>query len=92
MDAKRIEHEIDEAEYEDILTEIYGDIEVCGMPFCTGYALRALDPTAFRCGKSDYEAQLDEESPEWECAECGERYDDEDDANECCLPEECNEE
>jgi len=87
MNAERKETELDEKEYEDVLNELYGDVEVCGMTYSAGCALRELDPTAFRCGKVDYEDQLDKDNPLWLCGECGDEYDDEDEAEECCKDE-----
>ena len=47
------EKEKDEKEFEDQLNEIYGEVEICGMKFDSGYVLKELDPTAFRCALSD---------------------------------------
>lgn len=51
-----IEYTMYDNEYEDFLNEVYGDVKVAGMTYSTGFALRYLDPIAFRCGKSDYES------------------------------------
>lgn len=40
--------------YIDMLDDCYGDVEIAGMTFSTSRALKELDPTAFRCGESDY--------------------------------------
>ena len=73
--------EITEEEYEDYVTEVYGDIDVCGYSYPAGQVLREIDPTAFRCGIADM--------PEvWICGECGEEYETEDEANECCQDSE----
>ncbi len=84
MKAKEIEFEMSDDEYRDMLTELYGTVSICGMTFDAGYALEQLDEVAFRCGKSDYES---EQPSSWECGECGESFDDEEDAEECCTPE-----
>ena len=47
----------DDKMYEEYLTEIYGTVSVCGMEYDAGRALRELDPTAFRCGMSEYECE-----------------------------------
>ncbi len=83
MNAKEIEFEMSDDDYRDMLDELYGDVEICGMKFNSGYALKELDPTAFRCGKSDYES---EQPSKWECGECGDEHDDEHDAEDCCKP------
>jgi hypothetical protein len=84
MNAKEIEFEMTEEEYRDMLDELYGDVEICGMKFSSGRALQELDPVAFHRGKSDYESN---EPSKWECGDCGEVFDEEDEANECCEPE-----
>lgn len=84
MKAIEIEVEVTESEYEDVLDEIYGDVEICGMRYSSGRALRDLDPVAFRCGKIDYEDSL---YHKWKCSECDAEYDTEDEAEECCQPE-----
>jgi len=86
MNSEPVEKELTDEEFEDVLNNIYGDINICGMTFDSGYVLRELDPTAFRCGKIDYEDSLEPE--EWVCGECGEIYYNEDEAEECCQPEE----
>lgn len=48
-------HEWDaEQQYEDLLDEVYGVVNIAGMDFDTGRTLRLLDPIAFRCGMLDY--------------------------------------
>lgn len=53
-----------DSEYVDILDEIYGDVQVCGMTFGSGSLLQDADPTAFRCGKGDYESSIQSELEE----------------------------
>jgi len=86
MNAKPIEWELTDDEYEDILNETYGTVDVCGITFDSGAILRKLDPTAFRCGMTEYEDSLEPE--EWACGVCGNTFDDEDDAEDCCTKEE----
>jgi hypothetical protein len=80
-----IEQEISESDYVDVLDEIYGEVEICGMKYSSGRALLELDPVAFRCGKVEYEDGLDRK---WHCSKCEIEFDDETDAEECCKPEE----
>ena len=77
-----IEVEKSEHEFADELTDVYGVIEICGMKFDSGHALRELDPIAFRCAMSDQPLQYD-------CGECGKRFeeDEQDEAELCCKPE-----
>jgi hypothetical protein len=74
------EVELSEDEYEEMLNELYGTVSICGMEFDSGRVLRELDPTAFRCGMAD-------EPQRWKCLGCGEVYEDEDRAAECCPTE-----
>ena len=50
-----------DGEYIDFLNEIYETVTVCGMEYGQGNILEAVDPIAFRCGKGDYESQLQSE-------------------------------
>ena len=72
-----IEIEKDEKEFEEYLNEIYGDVEICGMYFEQGTALKELDPTAFYVFLSD-------EPTQWECSYCFSVFDSEEEAEECC--------
>ena len=81
MDAQELERELTDDKYEEFLDEVYGEVSVCGITFDAGRILRKLDPIAFRCGKNDYESMLD---PIWVCGECGEEYDEEWEAEDCC--------
>ena len=53
------EYSISESEFEDYLDEEYEDVSILGMSYGAGYALKNLDPVAFRCAKSDYESEFD---------------------------------
>ena len=52
MEEYNEENNTEEA-YEESLNEIYGEVEICGMSFQAGSALKDLDPIAFRCGNAD---------------------------------------
>lgn len=52
------EERSDEDQYEEWLNDCYGDVDVCGISYPAGRALRELDPIAFRCGRNDYENSL----------------------------------
>ncbi len=41
--------------YDEMLDEIYGDIEICGYSYCASIALYRVDPVAYRVGRSDWE-------------------------------------
>ncbi len=84
MRAQEICFEMSEEQYRDMLDEIYGDVEICGQRFSSGRALQELDPTAFRCGQTDYES---DQPSRWMCDECKTEHETEDEAKECCKVE-----
>lgn len=47
----------DERKYADYLNELYGTVDIAGVEFQAGDALYELDPTAFRVGMADQEAE-----------------------------------
>lgn len=53
------EYETSESEYDEFLDECYGDVEICGSTYSTSHALKELNPTAYRCGKVDYDDNYD---------------------------------
>lgn len=53
------EYESTEEEYDNFLSEAHGDAEICGQTYSPGYALRLVDETAYRTGKSDYDDSFD---------------------------------
>lgn len=60
-DVENGEVTLSESEYCDVLNDIYGTVTVCGQTFSQGDLLKDADPTAFRCGKNDYESELQTE-------------------------------
>lgn len=40
--------------YDDMLDDVYPMVEVCGASYFPSSTLKELDPTAYRCGRSDY--------------------------------------
>lgn len=66
VEISNFEYESTDSEYDSHLDECYGDIEVCGGTYSASYALKELDPTAYRCGKSDFDSQKDlDDVPEY---------------------------
>jgi len=59
------------------LDEIYGDVNVCGCSYSSGQLLKEVDPMRFDYAAADMPAV-------WVCDECGNEYDNENEANECC--------
>ena len=40
--------------YDEMLDDVYGDIEICGYHYPASKALFDVDPTAYRCGFNDW--------------------------------------
>lgn len=53
-------HELEDM-YEEMLTDCYGAVNVCGYDYDAGGALRLLDDCAFRCVVSDWVSEEFEE-------------------------------
>ena len=49
----------DESEYADMLDDVYGEVEICGTSYFASYALKLVDPVAFRVGFSDWASERD---------------------------------
>jgi hypothetical protein len=67
---KYIEENKAKTQYDELLDECYPTVKVCGYDFSPSYALKELDPIAYRCGFGDwldsenlttYEDEADEE-------------------------------
>jgi hypothetical protein len=56
--------DMSEGEYQDILDDIYGTVQIAGMSYSVGRALLEVDPVAFRCGLGDEESRLQAELEE----------------------------
>ena len=70
----------DEDSFEEMLNEIYGEVEICGYSYSAGYALKELDPIAYRCDLAD----MQEYEDVYICPICNDEHDDEEDALYCC--------
>ena len=46
------------SEYDDMLDEVYGMVNVCGYEYESSRLLKEIDPTAYDCGHSDYNSSL----------------------------------
>ena len=53
--AEYIMENCDEECYDDFLDECYEEVEICGYKYAPSVALYHVDPTAYRCGRSDWE-------------------------------------
>ena len=58
------EYSCTDDEYEQMLDDVYGDVEICGMNYSSSQALKLLDPVAYRCAKNDFESDYDLENCE----------------------------
>lgn len=63
-DVNNGEVSLHDSEYREILDDIYGDVEVCGMTYSAGNLLEGVDPVAFRVGKGDEESRIQTELEE----------------------------
>lgn len=63
-DVRNGEISMTDSEYEEMLDEIYGTVEICGMTYSAGSSLSGVDPVAFRCGKGDEESRIQSELEE----------------------------
>ena len=52
------EYEATESEYDEFL-DLEGPVSVGNMEFYPSDIIKKCDPTAYRCGKADYESQID---------------------------------
>jgi hypothetical protein len=53
-------------EYDEMLNECYGTVQVGGLEYDTAEVLKAVDPVAYRCGFADYHSErLEEAADEW---------------------------
>ena len=50
-----------EEQYDDMLDDCWGEINICGMMWCASTVLKRVDPIAYRVGLADYESFLEEE-------------------------------
>ena len=71
-------------QYNDRLDEVCGDVHIGKLTYKASECLEAVDLVAYELGFEDY---LDNLSEPWQCGECGERYEDEQSAEECCNEE-----
>ena len=48
----------------EFINDIEPAVTICGLTFSPGDILKEMDPIAFRCFKSDYEASMEEDEDE----------------------------
>lgn len=80
-------------QYNEMLDES-GECQIGDLAYEPHRVLEELDPIAYNCGLNDYEDSLESDGTYsershnredfFECPECGDLFDDEDEAKECC--------
>lgn len=70
--------EITDDDYEDYITDSFGEFKMGNLTFSSGRILRELDPTAFRIGKGEY-AENEQENLRHEIEETVDLSEDDDD-------------
>lgn len=78
-----IEVETSKEEYDDMLDDCYPMVVIGNIELYPSRVLRECDPIAYNVGYSDYCSH----NEQWDCEECGTRFDTEEDAEECCCSE-----
>ena len=56
---ENFEYEATDDEYDDFLDEVNPDISIGSLTYSPSQVLKSVDPVAYRCGKSEYEADYD---------------------------------
>ena len=91
LPAVEIEYDLDnpddKAMYDEML-DMDGPVTVGGRKFDAHRILEEFDPTAYRCGFSDY---VDYSDQRWTCPVCNDIFDDEDKATHHCQTEDDSE-
>lgn len=44
-----------EERYREVLNEVYGTVNICGLEYDAAEALEAIDPIAYRCDMADFD-------------------------------------
>ena len=76
--------------YNDMLNEVSGPVRIGTLEYQASRVLAEVDPIAYSSGFSDWLDSLDDSElgGRYECDECGRRYSEEDEAEECCKEDE----
>lgn len=51
---EELERGDNEEAYKDYLSDVYGDVDICGLKYDAGLALKRVDEIAFNCGLNDW--------------------------------------
>ena len=49
--AQEVIENVDDYYWDDLLDDVYGEVEICGYEYCASRALSLVDEVAYRCGK-----------------------------------------
>ena len=52
--AQEIIENVPDYYWDDLLDEVYGEVEVCGYTYCASRVLALVDEVAYNCGKNDW--------------------------------------
>ena len=93
MNAVRVEADLDNSEhvdmYNEMLDECYEPYSMGGMTFYPSDVLKNCDEIAWRVGFDDF---FDDETIlGFDCGICGTNFESEDEAEDCCTPEDDSE-
>ena len=76
-------------EYDDYLNEVNETVIISSIEYSPSFVLKQVDSIAYSVGYSDYTDAY----PQWQCEECGNYFNTEEEAEECCADEEeCDDE
>lgn len=59
LEISNFEYECSDDDFDDFLDQIYSEINIGEFTFYPSQVLKECDPTAYRCGKADYESDYD---------------------------------
>ena len=59
LEINSFEYECSDDEYDEMIDECNEEINIFGMTYSASEVLKRVDPIAYRCGKSDFEANYD---------------------------------
>lgn len=52
--AQEVIENVNDYYWDDLLDEMYGEVEICGHEYCASRALYLVDEVGYRCGKNDW--------------------------------------
>lgn len=52
--AQEVIDRVDDYYWDDYLDEVWGEVKICGLEYCTSRVLKLADEVIYRCGKNDW--------------------------------------